>query len=330
MPPREALLTESSRLSTPKDYWFHRIHVILGAFVFTHLFHRYYLFFASNPPDDHDMGFNNNVRLSAQSHDHDYIAQFLNWFLPHLLLQISGFAFQLPRKRHPDGNRIWPQYRWEALMFCLRCLSISFLAWIRKVHGWKLEDGTCSIIPAAIIVFITMLSSDRVVQWHKSHYGLKGSRTIRDFGVAPRWSRYLMSSTQFHATVHCLLTSDRLSVQIAALTVVQLAAFGMTLRRKRIISPMEGVFLYSLVLGMGMLVIIDDILRRSFFHLAICLGNATAVLRMNLGMNKYFIWGGVLALLPHLMRLRDDAFPGGKYFSSISSLFLVVGCYRKS
>ncbi len=66
-----------------------------------------------------------------------------------------------------------------------------------------------------------------------------------------------MSLAQFHATVHCLLTSDRLSVQIAALSVVQTSAFEMTLRRKQFISQKEGVILYALVLMIGMVVIID-------------------------------------------------------------------------
>jgi hypothetical protein len=64
----------------------------------------------------------------------------------------TGFAFPLPVKRHPDGNRIWPQHRWEALAFCLRCLSLAGLAWRRKMHRLTLEDGSCGIVPATACV----------------------------------------------------------------------------------------------------------------------------------------------------------------------------------
>ena len=87
-----------------------------------------------------------------------------------------------------------------------------------------------------------------------------------------------------------LLTSDRLSVPIAALTVVQLSAFGMTLRRKGYITQKEGVVLYALVLVLGMVVIFDDLQKRSLINLAFFFGNTAAVFRMYLGMNKYYLW----------------------------------------
>jgi hypothetical protein len=109
---------------------------------------------------------------------------------------------------------------------------------------------------------LTMVAAGHIFRWYQINVGTKGNRTIRDL-TAPKWAQYLMSSAQFHATVHCLLTSDRLSVQIAALTVVQLSAFGMTLRRKGFISQRQGVLLYALVLAVGMVVIFDDLRRRS-------------------------------------------------------------------
>eukprot|EP00566_Odontella_aurita_P034068 CAMPEP_0113583948 /NCGR_PEP_ID=MMETSP0015_2-20120614/32818_1 /TAXON_ID=2838 /ORGANISM="Odontella" /LENGTH=39 /DNA_ID=CAMNT_0000488917 /DNA_START=90 /DNA_END=206 /DNA_ORIENTATION=+ /assembly_acc=CAM_ASM_000160 len=39
------------------------------------------------------------------------------------------------------------------------------------------------------------------------------------------------------------MTTDRMGVQIAALTVVQTSAFGMTLRRKGIITQRQGLCL---------------------------------------------------------------------------------------
>lgn len=321
-----SLLTSATKLQTSFDYWAHRIHASLGCYVLCHFIYRYglFFFFSTNRDVDQDMGFGRRTDATEVT--------YIKLFLPHLFLQFSGFAFPLPVKRHPDGNRIWPQYRWEALVFCFRCISLAFIAWRRKLHGWTLEDGSCTILPAAFCVGLTMILADQIAKWFRSNMGMKGSRTIRDL-TAPRWAQYFMSSAQFHATVHCLLTSDRLSVQIAALTVVQLSAFGMTLRRKGFISQKEGVVLYSLVLVIGMIVIFDDLHRRALFNIAVLFGNTTAVLRMYCGMNKYVIWAVVVAVLTYLLNrglLNDNAFPRTAPVMNLSSwLLLVASCYRK-
>eukprot|EP00986_Skeletonema_menzelii_P008824 scaffold3838_cov157-Skeletonema_menzelii.AAC.14 len=321
---RRTLLTNAVKLPIASDYWLHRLHAILGLYVFFHFTYRYLLFFSHHG----DMGFDALLNVSARSEHKQYATIFAMIFLPHLLLQLSGFAFLLPSKRHPDGNRIWPQYRWEALLFCTRCLTLSFIAWRRKVNDWKLDDGSCSIIPAAFCVVLTMIVADQIAK----SYGTEKSRTIRDL-TAPQWSQYLMSSAQFHATAHCILVSNTLSVQIAALTVVQLSAFGMTMRRKGFISQKEGVLLYALVLLMGMVVIFDDLRRRSIIHMALCLGNSTAVLRMYLGMNKYIMWSGLVAIISFLLRkgmLSDDAFFNSLPLLNYASwLMLVSSCYWK-
>mmetsp|Transcript_14774 Transcript_14774/g.28172 ORF Transcript_14774/g.28172 Transcript_14774/m.28172 type:complete len:336 (+) Transcript_14774:77-1084(+) len=331
---RRPLLTIASNLPIPFDYWSHRAHAFLGFYVLCHFIYRYGLFFFSNKNNaDHDMGFDGPTsRREDETEIMNHWIMFAQWFLPHFILQFTGFVFPLPIKRHPDGNRIWPQYRWEALVFSFRCISLLGLAWTRKINKLTLEDGSWSIMPAAFCVGLTMVSADWISLWYKSHVGMKGNRTIRDL-TAPKWVLYFMSSAQFHATVHCLLTSNRLSVQIAALTVVQLSAFGMTLRRKGFISQKKGVLLYAMVLVLGMIVIFDDLRRRSLFNVAIFFGNVAAVLRMYWGMDKYVLWCGVAIVLNYLLRqgiLNDEAFAILSPMMHISSWLLLLGsCYLK-
>ncbi len=273
------------------------------------------------------MGFDAYSKDISIANDTEATISFVILFLPHLLLQISGFYFPLPTKRHPDGNRIWPQYRWEALVFCIRCLCLAFIAWRRKLSDeWTRENY--SIMPAAVCVILTMLAADKIA----ISYGSQGSRTIRDL-TAPKQAQYLMSSAQFHATVHCLLTSDKLKVQIAALTVVQMSAFGMTLRRKGYISQKEGVCLYAFVLIVGMMVIVNDLRERSLCNLASSVGNAAAILRMYFGMNKYAMWSAVVAILTLLQKnslLSDEVFPRSLPLLHCSSwLLLLTSCYWK-
>ena len=225
---------------------------------------------------------------------------------------------------------------------------------------WSLENGDCSILSAGACVVLTMMLVDMNTRWYKVHQS-NFTRTIRDL-AAPEWLQYLMSSAQFHATVHCLLTSNRLSVQIAALTVVQLSAFGMmicfgltihahsksqlvfrffsyisfltgmTLRRKGFISQQEGVVLYAVVLVLGMHVIYEDLSRRNLMNMAFFFGNISAALRMYLCMNKYYLWMGIAVALTVLLKndmLNDDLVPFS-LAANISSWVILLGtCYLK-
>ncbi|CAB9523574.1 unknown protein [Seminavis robusta] len=217
--------------------------------------------------------------------------QLLALFTPHFILQLSGLVFGIPRKRHPDGNRIWPQYRYEALV---RCLALMAIAWHRKNLNNK-KKNEFSVIPSALILYryATMTSADAVTNWYQKKG--ENSRTIRDL-KGPPGALYLMSSAQFHAKVHCLLTADRLCVQLAALTVVQTTAFSSTLRRKAIISQAFGLVVYGMVLIMGMAVILTDLLDRQIFGTAVTVANLAALVRFECRINRYVLWG-IIALV---------------------------------
>uniref|UniRef100_A0A7S2MYD7 Uncharacterized protein n=1 Tax=Helicotheca tamesis TaxID=374047 RepID=A0A7S2MYD7_9STRA len=282
----QSLLTNKEQLSS-KELRHHRAHAIVGAIVMLHFAYRYAMFFSDEP----DFGFHH--------HHHNSSKTLLLLLLPHTLLQISGFGFALPSKRHPDGNRIWSEYRWHALFFFGRCIALMSIAWSRKTSAHsEITTVTPWIyrMPSILAVFLTMIGADVITAWYKARNASSPS-TIRGL-KGPRGLLYLMSAAQFHATVNCLLTSDRMSVQCAALTVVQASAFGMTLRRKGIIDHVEGLVLYSLVLFLGMLVIGRDLKERDIFYPATAVGNLAAIIRMNFGVNKYIIWVVVCFVLP--------------------------------
>ena len=273
-----------------------------------------------------DMGFNFN----ASQHGYFY---FYILFLPHLLLQLSGFTFKIPTKRHPDGSRIWPQYRYEALAFFARCMVLLFLAWHRKMMHFnnythhrrteevnndidadivkeKGQDFISSPFVAYTIVICTMLAADATS--HKFKAIGQSSRTLRDLDGS-QGAILLMSAAQFHATLHSLLTNDRPCVQIAALSVVQLSAFGMTLRRKGIISQSQGLVLYGLVLIVGMIVIVDDLYSHGMLGFAIAMGNLAAIVRFEWNMNKYWLWSIMALILQCCVIKSDDGMDVGRW-----------------
>mmetsp|Transcript_40250 Transcript_40250/g.121254 ORF Transcript_40250/g.121254 Transcript_40250/m.121254 type:complete len:331 (-) Transcript_40250:322-1314(-) len=293
------LLTSSQSLCK-SDLVFHRVHAAVGLYVLCHFLLRYVLFFAGSD----DMGFGGtSPRL------------LLLILSPHLALQLSGLAFDIPRKRHPDGNRIWPQYRYEALVFCGRCLALLlFASWNKERMVRRNDDAptrsglalarSAPFIPAAIVI-AAMMAADSVTNRYRTLRGGGSSRTIRDLS-GPPGALYLMSSAQFHATLHSIMTTDRMGVQIAALTVVQTSAFGMTLRRKGIITQRQGLCLYSLVLALGMIVIARDLADRGVLCRALFYGNAAAMMRMDCGMNKYILWTLMTGVVHEAIREKDS------------------------
>eukprot|EP00964_Phaeocystis_antarctica_P136122 scaffold100541_cov51-Phaeocystis_antarctica.AAC.1 len=77
-------------------------HKLLGLYAICHFAYRYHAFFASDLSAD--MGF-------AGSKPHRTVLA----LAPHLALQLSGLRFVIPRRRVPEGSRIWPEYRWLGL-----------------------------------------------------------------------------------------------------------------------------------------------------------------------------------------------------------------------
>ena len=214
-----------AKLSTREDR--RHGHKLLGLYALLHFAYRYHAFFAGAD----DMGFaDQNSWSSAAS------------LTPHLLLQLSGLTFSIPRRRIVTGSRIWPEYRWHALVFTLRSLVLMAMA-VRYPHA-----ETC--LPPLLVVLCAMAAADTVTAW----YARRGesSRTIRDL-AAPAGAQYLMSATQFHATTGCLLTRGRLSVQLVSLCVIQSAAFMMTLQRRGLITHRQDLCLYAGLLGFGAL-----------------------------------------------------------------------------
>jgi hypothetical protein len=279
MPPR-VLFTSSHALGHrfSRDWILHRAHAAVGAYVLGHFMYRYATFFLDTTSHA-DMGFDSST-------------PFFWLFLPHLCLQVSGLGFAIPPKRHPDGNRIWAEYRWHALAFCARCLALMFCAWQKKKGAFAAEPTIFLSVPlekwlVTSIFLINMMIVDKVTTIY-SNRG-ESSNTIRGLRCSSAL-KYLLSVSQFHANVSCLLNNDSMSVPFAALVVVQSSAFGMTLRRKGFIGLELGLVLYSLVLLLGILVIRDDLMRRGLLLQGTTIANFAAVARMDLGFNKYTLW----------------------------------------
>lgn len=327
----QPLLRSSEKLSL-SGWWCHRVHALLGLYCLCHFVHRFRIFFLES--DEEDMGFDPNIITTTGM---------IQIFAPHMLLQLSGFAFAIPQKRYADGFRIWPQYRWEGFVFVLRTVSLLAVAWHRKLYGCKHnssinssanEAGSCTVWLSTAIVLAASMGADAVA----GVYAKLGQQTntLRDVNSAPPGLTYLAASAQFHATLHCIMTCDRLCVQFAALMVLQVTAFFLTLRRKCVINIPTGIALYGLVLLLGMATIVRDLTNRGILGIGLTLGNAAALTRLELRPNKYVLWSGV-ALLFHFLATQNVALSddnlGGKWVwrgaAMVSFGCLLVGALKR-
>jgi hypothetical protein len=315
----QPLLRPAAKLSWT-EWSYHRLHAILGAYCLGHFLYRFQRFFVEGSAS---MGLD---LLTAR--------EMMALFAAHLALQWSGFAFAIPPKRFRDGFRIWPQYRFEALIFTCRSLGLIVLAWHRGREFEKGSTKNSSVWVPTLFVLSASAAADLVGKFYERTD--QRSNTLRDVNMAPIGIIYLAAAAQFHANVHILMMTDQYCVQFAALMIVQVTAFFMTLRRKGAINVPFGIVLYGLVLLLGMATIAKDLLDRGCFGIGFTLGNATALLRFEVSVNKYVIWISTAMILEYLYAkfngLSDDALGGtrrGNIAAAISFGLFLVAATRK-
>jgi hypothetical protein len=109
-----------------------------------------------------------------------------------------------------------------------------FMAWRNKQEGISSTTVLLFLslsqerLIAAVFFLVNMVCIDYITLNFQS----RGESSSTIHGWNESLAMIYHAAAQFHANVNSLLTSDKMSVQFAALAVVQGSAFGMTLRRK--------------------------------------------------------------------------------------------------
>lgn len=139
-----------AKLFTKEDFL--HIHKLLGVSVLMSFLWRFSLIGSS------DMGFATAPQLTMPT------------LLLHFALNVSAFHFTIPTRRISEGSRIWPEYRWHALIFTTR--SLCTIALYAYEQYYQLEPNYWANY---IIAIGTMIAADVVSFKHKQH----SSNTIR-------------------------------------------------------------------------------------------------------------------------------------------------------
>ena len=214
------------------------------------------------------------------------------WLCVHTLLSCSSLIFKLPSRRIKEGSRIWPEYRLHSIVFAVRSLLCMLLVLLER----KLQCGPHYEVNALIVIG-TMAAADAA---SRSVGDASRSSTIQDL-AAPAPLRFFFSAMQFHATTGCLIGLRTLSTQFVYLFIIQCTAFAMTLRRKNLVGHTPFVFAYFAALLFGFAVATADALSHDAFAMVNTIGNAAALARLGLRVDKYKLWVAV-ALIVHVLR----------------------------
>lgn len=210
--------------------------------------------------------------------------------LLHLILNLSALEFKIPSKRISSGYRIWPEYRLHSLVFLGRSLAVMALFWYEQTfekepnYDWNFAF----IILGMVAVDLSSYSQRKFA-----------SSTIRDLDT-PGWVKFLFSTAQFFGSANIMFgLRHRYSMHMLSVTVIQLNAFMMTVRRKNLASHNGLVTMYGLALFVSMAVSVYEYYRvdETIFLAVSTIGHITVVQRMapwpdfmKFVSNKYLVW----------------------------------------
>ena len=198
----------------------------------------------------------------------------------HALLSWSSLIFYLTSFRSAMAPMIWPEFRAHSILFASRSLAAMSLT----------LSGFSTPMTRFVNVFGTIVLADLATNYYAAT-----KTTMRDMPF-PDWVsqrardrlNLYYSVSQVLATAG-LLFSPSMDRAFFILFPIQIAAFLMTLVRKRMLSPLGWHVLYALSLGLNYVhgAMALDSLPVLFYiaSLVFC------ILRFRYRMNKYLLWG---------------------------------------
>jgi len=198
----------------------------------------------------------------------------------HALLSWSSLIFYLTSFRSAAAPMIWPEFRAHSILFASRSLTAMTLT----------LSGFSTPLTRYVNVIGTIALADLVTKYYQAT-----NTTMRDMPF-PDWVskqardrlNLYYSISQVLATAG-LLVSPSMERAFFILFPIQIAAFLMTLVRKRMLSPLGWHVLYAVSLGLNYIhgALARDSLPTLFYiaSLVFC------VLRFRYRVNKYMLWG---------------------------------------
>lgn len=251
------------KLITHEDGAYFHMHKLLGLYCLVHYTYRILSFILFG-----DMGFAKDT------------STFLS-ILPHFLLHVSSFEFEISNRRNAVYNIIWPEMRWHSMIFAYRSLfAMLAMLWLPYFY--------CTI-GRGIIVLGTMFLADTVTNYYEAKDGtMRGNPFPPGTPVPVRtYTNLFYSLSQVMATLNII--HHRPDQAFLILIPIQTSAFLMTLIRKGFLSQLGWHVWYTVALLLNYWyaqVLPPDDRKIPMLSHAIVF----CVSRFVFGANKYLLW----------------------------------------
>jgi hypothetical protein len=259
-------------LFTQHEARYGHIHKTLGLLALIHYIYRFYNFLAYGT-----MGFGTSSSWL--------------YILSHAALSGTSLIFYIPSARSITSPMIWPEFRAHSIIFAYRSLV-----------AMSLTELTIS---DPITRFVTVLGTLLLADGATKYFKMEGVTTMRDMPF-PDWVsqtartqlNYYYSVSQVLATMS-ILFSPSMERAFIILFPIQIAAFLMTLVRKKIITPLQWHILYAFSLFMNYLyaLLLLNITHTEIVPVLFYISSVFfCFLRFGFRVNKYILWIGIGAI----------------------------------
>merc|ERR1712167_532434 len=180
---------------------------------------------------------------------------------------------------------IWKQYRGHSIAFALRYIAMLYATFLCEN-----EEAFLPFWSSCGIALLTHLCADVVTEMNPD----SNSNTIRDLPMTPAFKTAL-SLGQYLATTITILGRNHPSFYFYMISLIQLSAFGMTLRRKNFLPEELALWMYLFYFAGGAYIVASDLRWVPTYAFASFVGSAAFIFKAKLGLEqtkylKYQIW----------------------------------------
>ena len=218
------------------------------------------------------------------------------WFLlPHFLLSVSSLIFHsVPRERVVGRPMIWQEFRWHNILFGVRSVLTSLLAWwsIYNQHRSpirKLAVGGSCLVTLASMRLADFVTKHRKPSPHESTTATMPYWEECSLETQKRFKRFYAFS-QFQATATCFAVGNP-AWTLSILLPIQGASFFMTLVRKGLVSTRGYHVAYTITLLLPYLVGLRSMLYMQNIDFPLFLLASALLFQLRgRGVNKYALW----------------------------------------
>jgi hypothetical protein len=215
--------------------------------------------------------------------------------LPHAVLSISSLIFEsVPRERVIGKPMIWQEFRLHNILFGLRSIITTWLAWASIVFQHREPWRQIAVTTSCGVTLVSMYLADVVSQkWCPAPLE---STTA----TMPYWDgcsletqkrfKTFYAFSQFQATATCMAIGNP-AWTLSLLLPIQTASLFMTLVRKGLMTARGYHYWYSFTLALPYAVGLRSIWKMKNLHFPLFLSASWLLFSLRRrGVNKYLLW----------------------------------------